>query len=399
MTIFFPLLTAVAVAGVPVAPAEPAGEMGGPRVSDGWIQLYNGKDLTGWDALGKAKWTVLGDGTLSGRTGSGEYGNLVTRREYSDFVLRVSCLFEGPGNSGIHFRGTVKNEWQVHGYQCEADPAPTHNSGGVYDSYGRGWIFKPEGEAARAVNPEGWNHYVVSAIGDHILIYLNGYKTADFRDPAARKGVIALQVHSGEGVAVRWKDIYIQDLSDRATWTRLFDGKTLAGWKVVGGGKHHVADGAIVTETAGDKSEGYLASEKVYADFDIRARVKWTGGDSGLFYRTTITEDGKNVRDAPQLQINGRGNGHGGLYEHHGRGWVRQIPPALQKQLLGRSPGWFDMEIVCRGAHTKLYVNGTKTVDFEDTTGPKKGVFALQLHSGGGVKLEWKDIYVHEISS
>jgi hypothetical protein len=98
--------------------------------------------------------------------------------------------------------------------QVEVDP--TRHTGGIYESGGRGWVALPAPEGERAIKPRGWNDLKILAQGNHFITRLNGVQIVDFTDPAPKftEGVIGLQLHTGGGVKIRFKDIYIQELGN-----------------------------------------------------------------------------------------------------------------------------------------------------------------------------------------
>jgi hypothetical protein len=97
--------------------------------------------------------------------------------------------------------------------QVEVDPSVGRHTGGLYESGGRGWLIQPTAQGESALKPGEWNELDVSVHGNHIVTRLNGVQIVDYTDPAPRftDGVIALQIHTGGGVRMRWKDIYIQE--------------------------------------------------------------------------------------------------------------------------------------------------------------------------------------------
>jgi hypothetical protein len=97
--------------------------------------------------------------------------------------------------------------------QAEVDPSIGKHTGGLYESGGRGWVAMPTVEGEQALKPGEWNDFEVSAQGNHIVTQLNGVKIVDFTDPAPKftDGVIGLQIHTGGGVKMRWKDIFIRE--------------------------------------------------------------------------------------------------------------------------------------------------------------------------------------------
>jgi len=182
----------------------------------GWVTLFNGKDLTGWKINGAEKW-VVENGTILGESTVGKYGYLTTEKTYRDFLLRVRFKCETDGNSGVFTRSRITGESpeygpSIEGIQVEVDPK--EHTGGLYESGGRGWVALPTPEGERAIKPRDWNELEVAVEGKHVVTRLNGVQVVDYYDPAPRfaEGVIGLQLHTGGGVKVCWKDIYIQEI-------------------------------------------------------------------------------------------------------------------------------------------------------------------------------------------
>jgi hypothetical protein len=180
-------------------------------------------------------------------------------------------------------------------------------------------------------------------------------------------------------------------------WVALFNGKDLAGWKNNGEEKWVVEQGTILGESAANKY-GYLTTGKTYRDFDLKLKFKGeASGNSGVFFHAKITGlDPQHGPDIEGMQVEvdpSIGKHTGGLYESGGRGWVAQ-PTADGEQAL--KPGeWNDLEASVHGNHIVTKLNGLTIVDFTDAT-PKytSGVIGLQIHTDGGVKMRWKDIYI-----
>lgn len=190
--------------------AGPAG------AEEGWVPLFNGQDLSGWKNNGAEKW-VVEDGAILGESTVGKYSYLTTEKTYSNFLLRVRFKCETDGNSGVFLRSRITGESpatgpDIEGMQVEVDPR--RHTGGLYESGGRGWVAVPAPEGERAIKPREWNELEIAAEGRHIVTRLNGVQIADYYDPAPRftAGVIGLQLHTGGGVKIRFKDIYIQEL-------------------------------------------------------------------------------------------------------------------------------------------------------------------------------------------
>jgi hypothetical protein len=115
-----------------------------------WVQLFNGKDLTGWVEVGKEKWTVE-DGTIHGMGISKAYGYLMTEKSYKDFHMAIQFKCEGDGNSGVFFHTAFKPGTPdvSQGMQFEIDCALGKHTGGMYGD-GRQWIVWPSAETPKA---------------------------------------------------------------------------------------------------------------------------------------------------------------------------------------------------------------------------------------------------------
>lgn len=182
-----------------------------PRKPRKEVELFNGEDLTGWTKYGTELWYVE-DGEMICESGPDEeYGYLATDMYYNDFDFSVDFLQEADGNSGIFFRSFIEDEVTVSGWQVEVAP-PGHHSGGIYESYGRGWLHQPEGKDD--VTMGEWNTMRIRVQGDHVQAWLNGELMTDLKDEkiGSEQGRIALQIHSGGGIRVRWKNFQLEEL-------------------------------------------------------------------------------------------------------------------------------------------------------------------------------------------
>ena len=179
------------------------------------MPLFNGTDLTGWEG-DPFLWKVE-EGMIVGRSPGIAYNDfLTTTRDYADFVLRFEIhLLDNIGNSGVQIRSRrVPGSMEMIGYQ--ADIGPTW-WGSLYDESRRRVTLAAPSEAVvrRALKPNGWNDYEVSAIGRRIQLKLNGVVTVDYTeedDTLEQTGLIGLQVHSGPPLEARFRNIRIQEL-------------------------------------------------------------------------------------------------------------------------------------------------------------------------------------------
>jgi hypothetical protein len=184
----------------------------------------------------------------------------------------------------------------------------------------------------------------------------------------------------------------------------LFDGETLEGWQAVSENNQHfwsVVDGVI---TGGDGIENipvntYLRSLESYEDFEFRCLFRITGDhdkgliNSGIQYRSQI-EHGKII--GYQADI---GKGYwGDIYDEHRRAKLTGGDLSTLKYILNKE-GWNSYIIRCKGNKHELYINGVKTNEYieKDMNIPSKGVFGIQLHSGGNAKIEFKNITINSL--
>jgi hypothetical protein len=174
--------------------------------------LFNGKDLTGWTIHGTEKWYV-DKGELVCESGPDkQYGYLSTNKNYKNFTLTVQFKQEANGNSGVFFRSSIDGV-KISGWQVEVAPMNAH-TGGIYESYGRGWLVQPNPEHEKYLNEANWNTMKIYVKGDSVTTWLNDHMMVTINDEKIGQGVgfIALQIHDGGGIKVRWKKLEIQEL-------------------------------------------------------------------------------------------------------------------------------------------------------------------------------------------
>ena len=175
------------------------------------IKLFNGNDLSGWIIHGTEKWYVE-DGELVCENGpNNQYGYLSTAENYDNFILTLEFKQESNGNSGVFFRSTLKGII-INGWQVEIAP-PGLYTGGIYESYGREWLIKPNPQDEN-LNVGDWNLMKIMVDGDLVKTWLNGVEMIILEDKliGEGKGAIALQIHEGDNVKVRWRNIKLQKL-------------------------------------------------------------------------------------------------------------------------------------------------------------------------------------------
>ena len=183
---------------------------------DGWITLFNGKDLNGWSGSPDV-WRVK-EGYISGQIDKLKGGNtfLIYKHPFADFELEAEwVLVDGKGNSGIQVRSKQSesgaNKWVVSGYQADIGNGWY---GKLYEERGRGVLAGTYKNKPTIKKDNGWNKYLITAKGSKLTQELNGVVTIEFddKDPkkSASSGVIGLQYHSPGGFEVRFRKIRIR---------------------------------------------------------------------------------------------------------------------------------------------------------------------------------------------
>jgi 3-keto-disaccharide hydrolase len=296
------------------------------------VSLFDGQTLAGWHGDPRL-WRVV-DGAIVGSTKGVNFDSqsyLCTVKRYRDFILKVRFKLH-KGKSAIKFRSQQLAHYQAAGYQAEVGwQYRQDRPGQVIALYSDG----PKKETKRTDRDEyrkhfkeqEWNEYVITYRGPHITLQLNGYTTVDYIEdqPAPNEGIIGFQLlrrprHGLAEVKVEFKDIRVKELSgaapqgigstssatDAATrpaatetrlpaglhggparsvppgWISLFDGKTLAGWRSVGGPEAWSVDNG---EVRGDGPKNTIFTSKEYGAFELQADVKLgAGAYSGIIF-------------------------------------------------------------------------------------------------------------------
>lgn len=197
---------------------------------DAWVDLFDGKTLSGWTQKNGTATYRVEDGTIIGRTAKGSPNSfLCSDKEYGDFELTFDVkLLNNELNSGVQIRSqTAPPEGgakygRVNGPQVEIEASGDKGaeSGYIYGEACGGWMTPEAQLIPRKVFKDGeWNSYRVLAEGAHLQTWVNGEQVSDLVDEAKLashpKGFIGLQVHavgSGATYEVAWRNIKIKSL-------------------------------------------------------------------------------------------------------------------------------------------------------------------------------------------
>ncbi|MGD9558542.1 MAG: DUF1080 domain-containing protein [Mangrovibacterium sp.] len=389
--------------------------------AEGWALLFDGTSLNGWrdfngDSL-TGPW-VVEKGTIKAEGhGSDANGYIVTDKQYENFILSWDWKISKGGNSGMLYHVLEGKQFKVPyvtgpEYQLidnENFPDPLEE----WQKCGADYAMYLPDTSRLKINPAGeWNNSRIVFDNGHVEYWMNGEKIIEFeawtRDWFNRKnsgkwshapeyglsqtGLICLQDH---GYPAWFRNIKIKELPKKEKQSEaLFNGTDLTGWIVYGTEKWYVEDSLLVCESGPDKGYGYLGTEKYYKDFDLTADFKQlANGNSGIFFRSTV--EGTKVAGW-QVEVAPKDHDSGGIYESYGRGWIHQIPDSLENVL---KPGeWNTMRIKVTGPEVTTWLNGTEMTHLTDSLiGTANGRIALQIHDGGGIKVQWRNLVIKEL--
>ena len=382
--------------------------------NDGWIYLFNGKDLTGWiQRNGNAEYKVENKEIIGISKPDTPNSFLCTEQEYGDFILEFELKVDTALNSGVQIRSHSLPEFKdgrVHGYQIEIDPSKRGWSGGIYDEARTGWLYPvtPYNNAAvPAFKNNGWNLYRIEAIGNNIKTWVNGIPTADLLVDLDASGFIALQVHAinvknkpwTDGTTVSWRNIRIMTenleanrktdtspifqvnaipnvLSDREKsegWALLFDGKTTNGWRgaLKDAMPEHgwlVKDGVLEIQPKNEGGGGGdIVSVEQYADFDLVFDFKLSeGANSGLKYYVTENVYGKGALGLEYQVLDDKNHPDAKMGRDGNRTLSSLYDIKASKGLRFNGIGeWNTGRVVAKNNHIEHWLNNIKVLEYE----------------------------------
>ncbi len=397
---------------------------------DGFVSLFNGKDLTGWKrheglpGHGLAgKWTVE-DGAIVGvQDPPGEGGFLSTLKKFQDFELRLETKIDWPFDSGVFLR--VGPDGKSH--QVTLDYRPGGEIGGIYLPWTQGFVHHcPEG--VKHFRKNEWNHIKIICQGEpaQIRVWLNGVLITNFQHTAeitsgvGQEGTICLQIHPGqegyEKSRAMFRNIFIREIQrekkvnvlteqEKAEdFALLFNGKDLSGW--TGNTKGYaVEDGRIVVL---EHTGGNLYTQKEYSNFVLRFEFKLTpGANNGLGIRAPLSGDAAYV--GMELQIlDDTADKYKNLkpYQYHGS--IYGVVAAKRGHLkpVGQ---WNFEEVIANDRQITVNLNGVTIVDadIDKTATPATidgrnhpGLKRDKGHIGflgHGDRLEFRNIRIREL--
>jgi hypothetical protein len=324
------------------------------EIDQGWISLFDGRTLFGWQPNSDMNWTVQA-GVI--RADRGQPGLLLTTFELADYELRCDYRLEKGGNSGIFLRtpfspkNPAKDCYELN--MCDSHPAfPTGSIVGRKKAEG---TFSGEGD---------WMRMFVRVAGNRITARLNDQPVIDFKDESADRlkvGRIGLQMNGG---AVEFRNICLRPL----VTTELFNGRDLTGWHLVPGskGQFEVTNGAIHVQGG----SGFLETESVWGDFCLQFQAR-TGpeANSGVFFRA-MRGTVKAPSNGYELQIQNGTNGGRDKPLDAGTGAIYRRTKA--RWVVSDDQRWFTATLIANQAHIAAWVDGVQVTDWTDTRAPNE---------------------------
>jgi hypothetical protein len=379
--------------------------------NQGFVPLFNGKDMTGWKTVGEPRWSWV-DGRLRGSAARGNnVGYLITEADYEDFELELEYRLPVGANSGLFLRavvdtavfGTGQMEVQLIDDEGFPGQTPIQTTGSLYRVFER--------KAVPAIRRGDWNAVRVRLRQRHLEVWINGTQTVDANlDTAAatdkarvpgltrRAGGIGLQ--RAQGPEIEFRNARIRKLAVPADqgFVPLFNGKDLTGWKT-----HPDARAKWAVESGyltASGPVGHLFTERSDYEnfiFRIEARIN-DGGNGGQYFRAAF---GPGFPRGYEAQINATHRDPiktGSLYPGFDAAMTQgQRDRLIIKEAPHKANEWFTQEVTAVGNHMTIKVNGKTTVDYVDATNAyRKGHLVLQHHDVGS-RLEVRKVEVKEL--
>jgi len=393
-----------------------------------WVDLFNGKNLKGWEKLdGSAEYRVENGEVIGISKTRTPNTFMATKKVYGDFILEYEMKMDRGLNSGVQIRSVAlqpNGSERVNGYQVECDDHDSRPwAGGIYEEASRGWLYPMAYHmCVTKANKRGeWNKIRVEAVGSTIRTYINGLNFANMVDETRSEGFIALQVHgignnkALEGKEIRWRNIRILTnepekymLSDvklspevsylsnaltpaqkKEGWKLLWDGKSSQGWR--GAKLDHFPEkgwsmeqGILTVEKSGGAESahgGDIVTIKKYGDFILEVDFRITkGANSGIkYFVDPDLNTGAGSAIGCEFQILDDRNHPDAKKGIAGTRTLASLYDLIKADALlygqDNSPkrlngvgSWNRARIEVRGAKVAHYLNGIKVVEYERGT-------------------------------
>jgi hypothetical protein len=348
--------------------AVPVPPLSADELNAGWISLFDGRSLFGWQPNSEMNWTVR-DGVI--RADKGKPGLLLTTFELADYEFRCDYRLEKGGNSGIFLRTPLSPKSAARDcYELNlCDSHPTFPTGSLVGRKKAEGTFRGEG---------AWMTMSARVEGNRITARLDGRHVIDFTDDSPnrlRVGRIGLQMNGG---AVEFRNVCLRPLATQD----IFDGHDLAGWHLVPGSKtrFEVVDGTIHASDG----PGFLETDATWTNFCLQFESRTNGAavNSGVFFRAR-RGTAREPSNGYELQIqNGFKHGERSDPMDAGTGAIYRRTKA--RWVIPDDRAWFTATLIANQAHFCVWINGVQVTDWTDTRppnpNPRRGLSLLAGH-------------------
>ncbi|QDU73957.1 hypothetical protein Pan97_09570 [Bremerella volcania] len=340
------------------------------EIEEGWISLFDGETLFGWNQVTKTDWKVV-DGTIQAT--DGEIGLLCTTTQFADYILRVDFLAEENTNSGVFLRTSPKPKSPT--YDCyELNIAPPSNSFPTGSFVGREKVTPdcPPGE---------WHTFEVRVQGPVLEVKLDGEVVSTLEDPTyLGKGFIGLQHNDGK---IQFRNVSLKPLGLKS----IFNGKDLTGWKQY----PEMATKFSVTEEGAIHAQdgpGQLETEGLYANFVLQMQAKTNAENlnSGVFFRSI---PGDKMMGYESQIHNGIEGGDPTKPLDSGTGAI--FRRSVARKVVSKDQEWLTKTLIAEGAHISVWVNGYQVTDWTDQRKPDENPRRGQRLTAGSIILQGHD--------
>jgi len=359
------------------------------EIQEGWISLFDGVSLFGWQQPEANNWRVEHHCLVAD---DGDPGLLTTPFQFDDFEFRCDFHLEAGGNSGVFLR-TAANAGNPATDTYELNICDSH------DSFPTGsLVARHKAKSVPAVEGD-WHTFRLSCDGPKIKVWLDGTEIVNFTDEtnhARTSGFIGLQMNGGR---IAFRNVFLKPLNSQ----ELFDGSSLSGWSVVDGSKSQftVTDNNIHVSNG----PGFLQTDSTHADFILQVQAR-TNGDalnSGVFFRAV-----PGTAEAPshgyEMQIqNGYNDDDRTKPADSGTGAI--FRRAAARYVVANDREWLSATLIAQHDRFASWVNGYQVVHWQDTresnVNPRKGKrlepghISLQGHDPT-TDLDFRSIRIHE---
>lgn len=379
------------------------------RAAEGDVQLFNGKDLTGWSAHFNDPnpkihdvWSVKEGGILHCK--GQPIGYIYTDKDYTSYKLKLEWRGVGkPGNSGVLLR--VQEPHKVWPKSIEAQ-LQSRNAGDIWniDQFPMTVAEdRTEGRHTKKIHEtnekpvEGgeWNTYEITLDGPNLELKVNGLVQNRATNCQIIPGKIALQ---SEGAEIEFRNIVLTPLPDEGVAESLKKNAArlegLEGWHVLGKGNWTYKDAVIEgSQPEATKTYTHIVSDKSYKNFKAKLQFKAIKGNSGFYFRVQPADESRIM--GIQAEIDEKSN-VGGLYESYGRNWL-SLPDEETVAKYFKPGEWNEMTVEGHGPHVVVHVNGQKAGEIDDPSIRMEGPFALQIHGGQDAHVMFKNLQIEEL--